>query len=220
MPIEEFYARSETDIVTFTKKQIQFSSSLIKAHGLSDYGYVRIGIDSELRRIYFSFQKEGGPGLLRFYQARNGRRKMFAAGKLYSKYDWLGALRSERDTAKKQFVLEKVADDENNIYPTYKFFLTIGYSWAEERSFKDQAQYPEEPGVYRLKRAGEVVRIGQGGNIRDRLQDHYKDYGNKVDTYDFEIVPDEKERQEEEKRLLNEFRGAVGRLPELNPIAH
>jgi len=171
--------------------------------------------------MYFSFQKEGAPGLPKFYaQTGKSKRKMFAAGKLYSQYDWLAALRSEPEAAKKQFLLEEVSHDQPDIYPAYKFYVTIGYSWAQERDFHDQDHYPEEPGVYRLKRGGEIVRIGEGGNIKDRLLVHLRDHKDKVEAYDFEIVPDSKERKEEQKRLLNSFRSVVGRLPELNTQAH
>ena len=66
MPIEEFYARSESDVVTFTKAAIHFSASLVNNKGLAKLEGVRIGIDSELRRIYFAFQEDSAPGLLKF----------------------------------------------------------------------------------------------------------------------------------------------------------
>lgn len=56
--IEEYYARSESDAVTFSFRTIAFSASLVKKHGLDVFDYARVGIDSELRRIYFSFQKD------------------------------------------------------------------------------------------------------------------------------------------------------------------
>jgi hypothetical protein len=68
MSIEDFYARSESDVVTFGKTQINFSASLVKKEGLLDFEYARIGVDPELRRIYFSFQKDAAPGLLKFYR--------------------------------------------------------------------------------------------------------------------------------------------------------
>jgi len=220
MPIEDYYARSETDVVTFSKTQVHFSSSLVESHGLDQYDYIRVGIDSELRRVYFAFQKESGPGVGKFYgQTGRSNRKMFAAGGLYSKYDWIGALKHEKDQGKKQFILEKVNQDQTDIYPKYKFFITIGYSWSEERDFHNHEQYPEEPGVYRLKKSGEILRIGEGVNIRARLLVHLKDYGTEVDSFDFEIVPNDDERKKEEKRLLESFREAVGRLPRLNPLA-
>jgi hypothetical protein len=217
MPIEDFYARSEADVVTFSRNQVHFSASLVKSYGLDQYEYIRIGIDSEMRRIYFSFQKESGPGVAKFYrQTGRSNRKMFAAGGLYSKYDWLAALKQEKDKGKKQFILEEVNHEQNDIYPKYKFFITIGYSWSEERDFHNPKQYPEEPGVYRLKKDGEIVRIGESINIHERLRVHFKDYGNEVDSYDFEIVPNDDERKKEEKRLLESFKEAVGRLPRLN----
>jgi hypothetical protein len=221
MPIEEFHARSESDVVTFDKVQMAFSSSLVKKHKLMDYDYVRVGVDPEFRRVYLSFQKEGGPGTLKFFQ-QTGRsnRKMFAVGGLYAKYDWIRVLKTERDQSKKQFVLEEVLPDQVDIYPIYRFFVTIGYAWAVERSFNDDRNYPAEPGVYRLKYRGEIIRIGESGSIRDRLQTHFRDYSTEVDAYDFEVVPDPQERKEEEKRLLNAFRASVGRLPKLNPQAH
>lgn len=220
MTIEDYYARSETDLITFSRSQVHFSSSLVKSFGLEQFDYIRIGVDSELRRIYFSFQKDSGPGVAKFY-SQNGRsnRKMFAAGGLYSKYDWIREIKFEKDQAKKQFILEKVSQDQSDIYPKYKFFITVGYSWSEERDFLNTDQYPEEPGVYRLKKDGEIVRIGESNNIRDRLLTHFKDYRTEVNTFDFEIVPNADERKKEEKRLLELFKEVVGRLPKLNPLA-
>lgn len=219
MAIEDFYARSESDVVTFTKKQIHFSTSLVKAYKLDQYDYVRIGVDSELRRIYFAFQREQKPGAAKFYrQAGRSNRKMFAAGGLYSKYDWIEVLKKEKEQKKRQFILEEVSHEQNDKYQKYKYFVTIGYSWSDERDFHDQNQYPEEPGVYRLKKDGEIVRIGEGINIRDRLVIHHKDFSSEADTFDFEIVPNDEERKKEEKRLLESFKGSVGRLPRLNML--
>lgn len=104
------------------------------------------------------------------------------------------------------------------MYPQYKFFIAIGYSWSNERDFQDPGQFPEEPGVYRLKAGSEIVRIGESRNIAERLRENLKDYGSEIETFDFEIVPNEAERGEEQKQLLNSFKTAVGRLPKYNPI--
>jgi hypothetical protein len=218
MPIEEFYSRSESDVVTFTMRALQFSASLVKNRELAGFEYARIGVDPELRRVYFGFQEDPAPGLARFYSLRNSARKAIAVGGLYSKYDWIGVLSKEKVRAKKQFVLEEIDTSATDIFPKYKYFITIGYSWSGERDFQDSTQYPEEPGVYRLKRDGEIVRIGEGGNIAARLREHLNTYGSEVDTFDFEIVPNDEERKKEEKRLLEAFKAAVGRLPKYNLI--
>ena len=116
------------------------------------------------------------------------------------------------------FTIYKEVSHESDIYPKYKYFVTIGYSWSDERDFHDQNQYLEEPGVYRLKKDSEIVRIGEGINIRDRLVMHHKDFSSEADTFDFEIVPNDEERKKEEKRLLELFKGSVGRLPKFNML--
>lgn len=65
--IDEYYARSESDAVTFSFRTIAFSVSLVKKYSLDSFDYVRAGVDSELRRLYFSFQKDPAPGLFKFY---------------------------------------------------------------------------------------------------------------------------------------------------------
>ena len=123
MAIEEFYARSESDVVVFTLRTITFSASLVKKFKLDCYDYARIGIDSELRRIYFSFQERPAPELLKFYrQEGRSMRKMIAIGQLYSEYEWLKPLKTEKDRSKKQFILEEVDSKQENIYPKYKIF--------------------------------------------------------------------------------------------------
>ncbi len=221
MPIEDFYARSETDVVTFAKTQLHFSASLVEKHNLLEYDYARMGFDSELRRIYFAFQENGGPGILRFFrQTGKSKRKMIAMGFAYASYDWVAAVRDKKENAKRQFELEVVDPQDTEIYPKYKYFITVGYAWAPERDFHDESNYPEEPGVYRLKKDGEIVRIGEGNNISRRLKDHHKDYHDEVNTFDFEIVHKDEERLSEQKRLFEAFRVNVGRLPKLNPIGN
>jgi hypothetical protein len=221
MAIEEFYSRSEHEVVSFDLKNINFSVSLVEKYGLEDLDYARIGIDPELHRIYFSFQKDPAPGLSKFYrQTDRSKRRMIAVGQLYSKYDWIKAIKTEKERAKRQFVLEQVDPSQEDIYPKYKFFITIGYAWSENRDFHDPEQYPEEPGVYRLKKDGEVVRIGEAKNIARRLKEHHSTYGSEVDIFDFEIVPNDSERTKEEHRLLDHFKETIGRLPKLNTITN
>ena len=218
MPIEEFYARSESDVVTFTLRALQFSASLVKNKGLEKFEYARIGIDPELRRIYFGFQEDPAPGLARFYSLRKSARKAVAVGGLYSEYDWIGALKKEKVRAKKQSVLKEVDPNQIDINLKYKYYIAIGYSWSEERDFQDPTQFPEEPGVYRLKKEQEIVRIGESRDIAVRLREHLNTYGQDIDTFDFEIVPNDAERKIEEKRLLEVFKAAVGRLPKYNLV--
>jgi hypothetical protein len=215
MPIEEFYARTEADAVTFSRdRKLRFSASLVKRLSLDAYQAVLIGVDAELRRLYFSFLSHTVPGLLKLYKIKETTGRFVAIGKLASQYDWIAAICKEKSAAKKQFRAE------NSLDPKYKFFVTVGYAWSKPRPFNDPKQYPAEPGVYRLRKNNEVVRIGRGNNIADRLESHLKDYFGQVDSFDFEIVPNKDEQINEENRLLALFVANVGRLPILNPIAN
>ncbi len=219
--IEDFYSRAQSEVVTFSKTTVSFSVSLVEKYNLDGMEYARVGIDEELRRIYFAFQEKNAPGLPRFYsQTDRSKRKFVAVGELYRKYDWLDDIRKQTDKAKRQFILEEVAHDDEAIYPKYKYFITVGYSWSNERDFANCENYPEEPGVYRLKHAGEIMRIGESNNIARRLKEHVAVYGDQVDMFDFEIVSNVGERKLEERRLLEYFKAAVGRLPSLNPISN
>jgi len=83
MGIQEFYARSEADVVTFQKGgKLRFSASLVKRLGLDTYQFARIGVDSELRRLYFSFQSAALPGFPRLYQIKNATARFIAVGRL------------------------------------------------------------------------------------------------------------------------------------------
>jgi len=219
MPIEDYYAKSESANVTFAKTQLYFSAALVKKYDLLKYQHVRIGIDSELRRIYFAFQENGGPGIAKFFGKDKSLIKNISIGTIYSKYDWLTPLKKEKDPAKRQFELEVMDPLDTEIYPKYKYFITLGYGWAPDRNFHDESNYPEEPGVYRLKKDGEVVRIGESNNLSRRLKEHLKEYHEEVDTFDFEIVANDEERKTEQDHLFDAFRASVGRLPKLNPQA-
>lgn len=221
MVIEAFYARSETDVITFSRdRKLRFSASLVVKFGLGEFQYARIGTDPELRRVYFAFQSEPSPGLPKFYGAQNSRVKIIAAGGLASRYDWIDAVFKEKEQTKRQFFLEEVDPQDEEIFPKYKYFVTIGYSWSNNRDFHDIMHHPVEPGVYRLKKNGEVVRIGESNNIARRFKEHLKDYADEVDFFDFEIVPSDEERKQEQNRMLQSFKAAVGRLPKLNPIVN
>ena len=213
MAIEEFYARSETDAVTFSRdRKLRFSASLVKRLSLETYQYVLIGVDAELRRLYFSFRSDAVPGLLKLYRIKKSAGRFVAVGKLASQCGWLADVCKEKSAAKKQFVAENSADLK------YEFFVTVGYAWSKPRPFNDSKQYPVESGVYRLRKDNEVVRIGESNNIANRLKEHFKEFFGQVDSFDFEIVPNNDERKKEQKRLLDLFIGNAGKLPTLNPI--
>jgi len=85
----------------------------------------------------------------------------------------------------------------------------------------DNIEYFKRPnGEYNLilYKDGEIVRIGESGDLQGRLKDHSNSYKDGVDEYDFAEIQDSSARKLEEKRLLEEFRDAYGRLPKLNPI--
>ena len=214
MAIEEFYARSETDAVTFSKdRKLRFSASLVERLGLGTYQYVLIGVDDELRRLYFAFHPDSLPGLLKLYTIKKTAGRFVAVGKLAKEYKWVGDVCKET-AAKKQFVAENSAD------PKYKFFVTVGYAWSKPRPFDDPKQYPAASGVYRLRKDNVVIRIGESNDIAYRLNQHFKDYFGQVDSFDFEIVPNNDERKKEQKRLLDLYIANVGKLPALNPITN
>jgi hypothetical protein len=94
----------------------------------------------------------------------------------------------------------------------------VGYCFKPQRDFVKKADYPRLPAVYRLFKDGELVRIGETGNLEDRLKDHFQEYGDKVDFYDFAEIHDASARKQEERRLLSEFKDAHGSLPKYNPV--
>src|SRR5712692_9322523 len=103
MAIEEFYAGSETDAVTFSKdRKLRFSASLVKRLSLETYQFVLIGVDAELRRLYFSFRSDSLPGLLKLYKIKKIAGRFVAVGKLASQYGWIADVCKEKSAAKKQ----------------------------------------------------------------------------------------------------------------------
>lgn len=224
MPIEEFYARSETPVVVFTQRTIQFSASLVEERNLAGHNYVRIAVDEELRRIYFGFEEQSDkgttpPGCQKFYSAKKSKRRMFAAGKLYSDHTWIKDAR-HRDIAKRRFELRDVDKADADLHSRYQYYIDVGYTFIKNPlAILDTDSFPEEPGVYRLWKDGRIVRIGQSNNIASRLPEHCKEFETAIDEFDYMIIPNEKDRRKEEKRLMAEFKNSRGGLPELNPIA-
>jgi len=127
MPIERYYGKAETALVTLGEKQLHFAASLVGERGLGKFNYVQIGVDPELRRIYFAFFEKPTPGSSKFFkQSNRSMRRMIAVGGLYAKYAWFDALRRRKEKGKRQFVLEEVTPDETDAYPTYQYFIAVG----------------------------------------------------------------------------------------------
>ena len=126
MAIKEIHIRGKTNIVTFTTHDLQFSSSLVEEKKLRDYGYARLGVDAEERRIYIGFEETGAPGLGRFY-SQKGRspRKMIAVGQLYNSYDWIKFLKDTTDKAARQFELHDVDENQTDIYKKFQFYIDL-----------------------------------------------------------------------------------------------
>ena len=131
-------------------------------------------------------------------------------------YPWIKEV-LDRPVNERRFIVEK---DNTVKEPTegVQYYIFIGYRFQPPRDFHKPEDYPRLPGVYRLFKNKEVVRIGESNNLEVRLKEHLCSYNDKVDKYDFVEIHDVAARKIEEKRLLEKFKDAYGRLPKLNSI--
>ena len=99
-----------------------------------------------------------------------------------------------------------------------RYFISVNYRFQPKRKFDEQGDYPELPGVYRLMHENRLVRIGESDDMQRRLKEHYREYADQVDEFDFAVIRSDTARMSEQKRMLNEYKDAYGSLPKLNPI--
>lgn len=203
------------ETITLREPGIALSGTFISGRGLQNYEYVEMFIDGSLRRIGFKFHhKPTGETFSLIKESKNGR---FIQTTCWRTHTWLDEIVSLPHT-ERRFLIEtdeSVEDPSEGV----RYFVFVGYSFKPKRDFKTQGDYPRLSGVYRLFKDEELVRIGEAEDLETRLKEHYRQYKDQVDAYDFCEVDDLVARRAEEKRLLEEFKEAYGRLPKLNKIA-
>ena len=208
-----------TAMVTIRETSIAFSSYFIKKEQLISVKYVELYEDIELRRLGFKFTdntlfinalsltNDGGKKGL---QKSNGR-------VIYtdiSKINWIKTA-VERDG--RRYSIRR----DHNFQINSLFFIELGYSYSQKIDFDTIDLFPEISGVYRLFNQGnELLRIGEGQNIKTRLLVHKKnDFKNDIKSLDYCEIPDKLSRKKEERRLLVSFKEQhCGYLPFLNSI--
>ena len=214
MPWEPLKPRQQSaQIATLNKGGITLSSRFIESQKLMEYKWVEIFIDDTLRRIGFKFHNAQTTNTLKL-SGKKG--KAIYTRKLRDRR-WIAEILDD-PKSDKRFLIET---DDSIEKPTegVRYYISVGYRLQPKREFGKQGDYPRLPGVYRLFKDGQIVRIGESDNLERRLNEHFSIYEDEVDEYDFMEVPDLTARKREEKRLLEEFGDAYGRLPKLNSVA-
>jgi hypothetical protein len=202
------------ETVTLRKDGIAMSGNFIKNQGLDAYEFVEVFADDNLHRVGFKFHKSQTPHTLKLSEeSKYGR---IVQSRVWKKTPWLQEI-LEQPTEERRFLVEidrSIESPDKGV----RYFISVGYRFRPARDFDKQGDYPRLPGVYRLFKEGALVRIGESDSIERRLKEHLKVYAKQVDAYDFCEIADISSRKAEEKRLLNEYKDAHGRLPSLNLI--
>lgn len=177
------------------------------------YEYAELFVDVDLQRIGIKFHMSQTAHSMKLSHDSGGR--MISTTKL-REYDWVEELipLSNED---RRFIIET---DESISLPTdgARYFISVNYRFESKRRFDEQGDYPELPGVYRLIHENRLVRIGESDDMQRRLKEHYREYADQVDEFDFAVIRSDAARMSEEKRMLNEYKDAYGSLPKLNLI--
>jgi hypothetical protein len=217
MPWEKLKpTQSFAETATLRKDGIALSGKFVESKNLVEYDLVELFVDDTLQRIGFKFlDVETADAVKLTKESRKGR--IICAKSRLREHKWIADI-LEEPTSHRRFLIET---DESVKDPTagVRYYISIGYRFQPKREFQKQGDYPRLPGVYRLYKDGEIVRIGESDNLEGRLKEHFRSHKGRVDEYDFAEIQDSSARKLEEKRLLEEFRDAYGRLPKLNPIA-
>jgi hypothetical protein len=206
--------RQSAETATLRGDGIGLSGEFVKNNNLMGYKWVELFFDDTLRRIGFKFQDRPTAYTRKLAKESKG-------GRIINTRDlrqraWTKAL-LDYPVTDRRFLIET---DESVKNPTegVRYYVSVGYRFQPKREFAKQGDYPRLPGVYRLFKDLEIVRIGESDDMESRLKEHHFSYKDEVDDYDFAEIPDRAVRKNEEKRLIEEFRDAHGRLPKLNVI--
>ena len=216
MPWEKLKPRqSFAETATLRKDGIALSGKFIENRNLVKYDLVELFVDSVLQRIGFKFLDVGTADAVKLTKESKKGRIICAKSRL-RECKWVADILDE-PTSHRRFLIE-IDESVEDPSAGVRYYISIGYRFQPKREFQKQGDYPRLPGVYRLYKDGEIVRIGESGDLEGRLKEHFNSYKDGVDEYDFAEIQDLSARKLEEKRLLEEFRDAYGRLPKLNPI--
>ncbi len=204
--------------LTIRKTAIAFSAYFIVKEGLTTMKYLEIFEDPEMMRVGFKFSNElSGPNLISLKQDGGRKGNNITNGRIafveLLKIEWVNSV---INGWKHCFTIQ--CDKQNKSYNL--FYIELGYSFSERIDFDSVSSFPEVPGVYRLYgRKNELLRIGEGQNIKARLLSHKKSSCVSIYSFDFCQIQEAVARKKEEKRLFMEFkRNHNGFLPELNAI--
>jgi len=204
--------------ISLTKRGVRFSDKFIFEENLKEYKHVEIRVDESLRRVGFKFFKEPTGKSVKLAKVGRGEGKVSHLNDL-KKFKWLKEIMEKRDVSDRRFLVEedrKIRNPEDGT----KYFIFVGYKFEEKRPFNRRGDYPRLPGVYVLYKESEIVRIGEAEQIETRLKEHFREYTDKIDEYQYAEIPDIGARKLEEKRLLQEHKDAYGKLPRYNLANH
>ena len=127
MALEKVFGRTppESETVSFTANEMQFSVGAVEKRGLRDFNYIRLAADPEKKRIYFAFDKKAHPEAIKFYmQAGKSCRKMCSAAGLYKRYEWINKLRKEK-ADKRRFQIQPVDKSDKEAYGNYNLYIQL-----------------------------------------------------------------------------------------------
>lgn len=208
-----------TAMVTVRSTSVAFSAYFVNNEQLISMEYVEVFEDTELRRIGFKFTNSPkGHNVLALKQdgGKKGERKN--NGRIVftdlRKSIWIKSV--IKKDSQKYLILKDSEFDNNKL-----FYIELGYSYSNNNDFENVVIFPEIPGVYRLfNKKHELIRIGEGQNIKLRLLVHKKnDSQNNIKLFNYCEIQDKLLRKNEEKRLLEEYKIAHNKcLPQLNAI--
>ena len=199
---------------TLRKDGIALSGEFIQGENLLKYGWAELFIDSALHRIGFKFHDTQTGNTYKLSEESKAGRVLLTP--LLQTYRWISDI-LDKPVSERRFLVET---DESIEDPRagVRYYLSIGYRFQPKRQFAKQGDYPRLAGVYRLFKNVELLRIGETDDLEGRLKQHAIRYKDRIDEYDFSEIEDTGARKLEEKRLLEEFKDAYGRLPKLNTI--
>ena len=127
MTIEDFQpVTSPSDEIYLAETTIIFPALCVKHKQLEGYEYVRLGVDPDLRRIYFAFEFEPGLNLVRFTnQTERDLIKVIPALDLYAAFAWIGKVAERPDLNRRRFTFSDVDPADITVYRKYRHYIDL-----------------------------------------------------------------------------------------------
>jgi hypothetical protein len=204
--------------VKFYKRHITFEEKLLETFDLDQCEHLELGVDIDLKRVYFKFMTDASQNSLELHQRHEGKGdRSINARLLYGRYEWLASIPENKANPCKRFLMREV-QDRTDVPDGYDLYIDARSPVYRGVKF-DPNEFPREKGVYwLLDEYGDVVRIGESDNLASALYAAWQTYGRDIKRFDYEVIGEARNRLKKQKDYVREHADEYGAEPKYNPL--